>query len=1182
MAHDYSSFDYKIINENIKHLLTSRSLLDNTVQVSMPFVKATTTLQKPEILGGAGHRGFTIGLHAIDQDLRYEDIFSGKNGTAPLIGYTYAENGKTVPVYAYEPTGLNILSKLYDKNYLQDTSKFVTIPPPGVTQVVIGRNKSGLLAHAELTVHVPSLIQLESLHRTFLVPGIGMVVEWGQVFSPHGNASQLDNIPKMFPWNNRAELESITSLLAANKYSLNKILEEYVYPSNGQYMWMFGRVANFHVKSNSDGSFTCIVKVVGPSEDSWAYSTRTTVVPPTDASNNLCQDDIHSVYTYFTNEVVGANNFKSLLEKIISQEIPELAEWNKHVLRLRIPNGKENSSPTNENPGDPNISQTTFADSKDAFLFSWRFFVNVVLNDETYGVKGLFKKAGLNTEKIALLLPYADGPARENTVSDILGQYTYIDDPMESFVGMNVHLRSVDPSTMIIVNDQAARLAATSPKYTEEDREQLSLKDFTELSKPFFDRGLFEQSATKAAINANNNSLARDRGFLSTGVWLNHKAVVQSMINANTVLRGIVNLLDRMNAATMNYWNLTVDVAEPFGNDNPNPYNYIVVDANFRENSNLAVDKFIDNVYLFNKYIKRSPEGALVGSELTNCAVDLSLPKRLFSQIATLGLVQPQDLVNAGINVIDKPEKNWKVSDPNDTFREIFSITSITNNDPDEPNPDFTILKSQTTEEYLQRGCNSTTYGQLPAETAGYGYASINSSVIENNLRTGGLTADALEKKINSNKKKYLDRDACKKCYNCKRAEVSGSTAVGESGVPQVVQSGLPWSAAFVSYVMKISNVPFPAQGSHTGYAQSLRTNPSGWEVLNPANTRLQVGDIIVSNREGNNKEFTSPDWQAPINSRGQSPSHGDIVVRLEGSTYAANSNEIASGEAIAIGGNLSQKVGQAKYSILNSTLLQGSDAFVILRPPSGFANKIVTVANGELARWKSWTENNPAAYDTLKVYYQAGGLTPPPKFSSNDPRKNVTCTDDEYYNIGGSVPFEVESSGGSVDNTGETFEALVRNGKNFCVSCYRAQVENRVAGKLKDERVQVEKFTNTFKLYKQVFRYLEVFPDEMVAKITGTADGVLANAFGASPGALSIAADLTLPGINGIRVGELFWIDRIPAFYKAFGAFQVLSIEDTITTDGWQTKIHSRFNYLGRKWRDRMYERLGILNDTN
>jgi hypothetical protein len=121
-------------------------------------------------------------------------------------------------------------------------------------------------------------------------------------------------------------------------------------------------------------------------------------------------------------------------------------------------------------------------------------------------------------------------------------------------------------------------------------------------------------------------------------------------------------------------------------------------------------------------------------------------------------------------------------------------------------------------------------------------------------------------------------------------------------------------------------------------------------------------------------------------------------------------------------------------------------------------------------------------------------------------------------------------------------------------------------------------KMVKEFPLYEQVFRYVEPFGDYMVAKITGTSDGNISNAFGASPGMLSISAEIVIPGLNGFRIGSLFWVDRIPTFYRAFGAFQVISTEEEINaaSGGWTTRIYSRFNYLGVKWREAMLSKLG------
>ena len=90
--HRKGSFNYRTMDSKIKQVLHARSVLDNTVQMAMPFVKATTTFQHETLLG-SDNMGFTIGLHAINADVQYEDIYSSQNGDMPLIGYTYNGDG---------------------------------------------------------------------------------------------------------------------------------------------------------------------------------------------------------------------------------------------------------------------------------------------------------------------------------------------------------------------------------------------------------------------------------------------------------------------------------------------------------------------------------------------------------------------------------------------------------------------------------------------------------------------------------------------------------------------------------------------------------------------------------------------------------------------------------------------------------------------------------------------------------------------------------------------------------------------------------------------------------------------------------------------------------------------------------------------------------------------------------
>ena len=114
----------------------------------------------------------------------------------------------------------------------------------------------------------------------------------------------------------------------------------------------------------------------------------------------------------------------------------------------------------------------------------------------------------------------------------------------------------------------------------------------------------------------------------------------------------------------------------------------------------------------------------------------------------------------------------------------------------------------------------------------------------------------------------------------------------------------------------------------------------------------------------------------------------------------------------------------------------------------------------------------------------------------------------------------------------------------------------------------RLKEIKRRFPHLKAIYRYFEPFPDYMMANIRTTSDGNSSNAFGAAPGTLSIKADLELPGINGLRLGELFWLDRIPSFYRAYGAFIILGVEEEITPNGWITKIGSSFYYLGNAWK--------------
>lgn len=1164
--HSYGSFSYKALNDNIAVSLTSRSKLNNTIQVAMPFVKLTSTIELPEYLGN-GNIGFTLGLHAIDEDVKYEDMYSGTGADAncPLIGYTYTADGTTKRVYAQPPSSeVSALIDLFDgRKQLLNTTKNLVIPPPGITNVTIGRNKNGLLAQANINFSVPSLQQLEILHRTFLIPGVGMILEWGQQFAQTSESTEYAELGdivtdrKLFPWYNRIELETMLDRLAKRKIGLDEILKDYVYPSNGQYMWMFGRLANFSTVANSDGSFDCTAKIVGPSEDAWAYSVYNTVIPPTDESGTICAENVHSVASYFSGTVEGSLNLQTLLNQVINQR--NTHEWRNHVLRFEGGNnssGDPNGSGKNKSSADGKISEATFAENQDAYFMTWKFFVNVVLNHPEVGIKKIFKLANLTDAqieaKISLLRPYTVGP--------IDGP---IDDPYEPFVGMHELLRSTDLSTMFIANEKAYVAASKLPEYklTQEsfwgfgaeknafDGNPLRVAEKTQIEKT----GYFTESTSEFNKNPLSPSKRTDCGLLTSGVWLNHKAVVECMMGAETILHGITLLLNKMNAATCNYWQLVLDASEPMKieGSNETKHEYTVIDANYRENSDVAVSEFLDKVYVFNKFARTDADGKLVGSELIGCTVDLSLPKRLFAQIATLGLYRKEDLQTLNINQQETNGTQAIMADPNETLRKMFGITSLSAIDAGGQGPDRTILPDDPAARdaaLKARVCGKAS-AQQTAETGGTGPGGIKNRVnLENEL------AELAPVGINNNVPSYN---------------------VGKVGTP-IAQIQSDPKAQRDALTTELNGV----------ICQSCRTpssvNTNSEKPTDPAN-QTSVSYIGADNRTYPVDVITDDKGNLPLYNAGyrngklplsilESIGPGHFMYREAAQKYKEMS-QAAQADDVTFSIRSSYRDVPKQISILTEYGLYSGvksktnpNGYGAAQPGTSDHGWGMAVDLGESAY--TWLTASGSKYGFVTIpndpvhWIYRGQISPPPV---PPPVPATVPPIVKPAPTPTALPIIRTFNEGTESTQTCTPEQIARCDKITNLLGEFSKLDAAESSKKAAFNGLVRKFSGL----KQLFRYVEPYPDLMVARIARKADMDASNAFGASPGTLSISADLTMPGINGFRVGELFWVERIPAFYKAFGAFQTISIEDTLGVDGWTTKLHARFNYLGKKWKD-------------
>jgi hypothetical protein len=121
--------------------------------------------------------------------------------------------------------------------------------------------------------------------------------------------------------------------------------------------------------------------------------------------------------------------------------------------------------------------------------------------------------------------------------------------------------------------------------------------------------------------------------------------------------------------------------------------------------------------------------------------------------------------------------------------------------------------------------------------------------------------------------------------------------------------SGTPWSAAFISYLLKGQD--FKGQASHYQYTQDVIDGKNrGWEAFsipkNKSKIKVQVGDVLVKPRSGGSDYST----------------HGDVVVK------------ISMGKAILVGGNLGNTAKKAGTVYLNpdGTIRDAGKYLVLLK----------------------------------------------------------------------------------------------------------------------------------------------------------------------------------------------------------------------------------------------------------
>tara|TARA_B100001057_G_scaffold247838_1_gene248137 strand:- start:769 stop:3711 length:2943 start_codon:yes stop_codon:yes gene_type:complete len=87
----------------------------------------------------------------------------------------------------------------------------------------------------------------------------------------------------------------------------------------------------------------------------------------------------------------------------------------------------------------------------------------------------------------------------------------------------------------------------------------------------------------------------------------------------------------------------------------------------------------------------------------------------------------------------------------------------------------------------------------------------------------------------------------------------------------------------------------------------------------------------------------------------------------------------------------------------------------------------------------------------------------------------------------------------------------------------------------------------------------LQEFKRTMLYKINKSSDPDDASNYNVVLPAVPLQLNLTIQGIGGIKIGDLFYIRYLPEMYKKYCHWMIVGVDHTIETTGWTTKLDAR-----------------------
>lgn len=618
---------FNVFDLDVQKELLERKKSTNLLEIRTPFLRYTTTVEFPtkewyEDLArtaGAtaafdyiapfnlnrynGCKFFTLGLHGWDNEAYNDsDIYGMRADAGLIVGSTYSE-GKQQLVRTN-----NGIGKALGERYESPQG----YPPPGIESATVERLRNGNVLKFTLNAVCYTQQQLQMLEFLAFSPGMTCILEWGNIISTPSGQKGL-NKDRILNFKNVRDTEIILNFWLSmftgglrrrgiSQGARSLFIDSFCKPNKFHYDFAIARIAN--VKTNiEDNKYKISVIAYGVADNIMYISAYATNNSEVQENTNNSKDQVitSSVREYFAPRA----KFIFLLDSRVDSD--------DEIVKFDEPDDAEYK----DGPGAAAGSGTPTNDlgQEQTFYITLNRFINYFLNDSRDGLASILN----NTINIA---DSVDAKNNSNFGLEILEDLQDIQqNPIK--VGYNEVLRSTDPSTLLIVNPKAFNNVGQTKLSNFRQNLKITQEGQLRVSKAV--TKLIANQLRQVDEEGKQYSDGNPSGIASamTGIWINSKLIQSVFLEARTIHEGIETLLNKINAATEGYWDLSLIYDEEQSN-------FRIVDNNLK-----IIPKKQQLIYTFNKRLPNNPsaEDTITGPEVLDIRINADYPKLLVSQL---------------------------------------------------------------------------------------------------------------------------------------------------------------------------------------------------------------------------------------------------------------------------------------------------------------------------------------------------------------------------------------------------------------------------------------------------------------------------------------------------------------------------------------------------------------------